>query len=166
LSFLLQNLKTTLVELAEAKETILSLDTLLSDRMKKYIHYRSMRNFVLHYHEIQSEIAKEKIRVLFSEYIKELRAGDYNFEGEASYDLARNYIFVISKYYKEYSKFMAYMRISVILLFGFTGDCLLYVTDIPSRIFYIPIVTVCFCMYYLFVRIFKEPRGRVFGIFY
>ena len=125
-----------------------------------------MRNFVLHFDEIKSSIAKENINRIFSEYVEDLRANNYDFEGEASYTLARNYIFVISKYYKEYSNFMAYMRVSVILLFGFTGDSLLYLTSIPDRILHIPVVTICFFIYYFFVRIFKEPGGRVFGIFY
>jgi hypothetical protein len=154
------------VEIADAKETILSLDAMLSEKMKKYIHYRSMRNFVLHFDEIKNPAAKENISRIFSEYIEDLRVNNYDFEGEASYTLARNYIFVISKYYKEYSNFMAYLRVSVILLFGFTGDSLLYLTNIPDRILHIPIVTICFFIYYLFVRIVKEPRGRVFGIFY
>ncbi len=154
------------MEIAEAKETILSLDALLSEKIKKYIHYRSMRNFVLHYDEIKNSAAQENISRIFSEYVEDLRVNNYDFEGEASYTLARNYIFVISKYYKEYSNFMAYLRVSVILLFGFTGDSLLYLTGIPDHIFHIPIVTICFFLYQVFVRVIKEPKGRVFGIFY
>ena len=154
------------MEIDNAKETILSLDTLLSEKMKKYIHYRSMRNFVLHYEEIKSPDAQDKISRIFSEYAGDLHAHNYDFEGEASYMLARNYIFPISKYYTKYSDFMARLRVSVILLFGFTGDSLLYLTGIPDHIFHIPIVTICFFLYQVFVRVIKEPKGRVFGIFY
>ncbi len=121
----------------EVKETILSMDTLISERMKKYIHYRSIRNFVIHYDEIQSGAAKEKIRSLLEEYIEEVKAYDYDFEGEASLQLARKYIAKISGYYREYSNFMGIIKIQVILLFGILGDGLLFITGISAKIWHI-----------------------------
>jgi hypothetical protein len=125
-----------------------------------------MRNFVLHFDEIKNPEAKEKISRIFSEYAGYLHACNYDFERETSYTLARNYLFSISKYYMKYSDFMAHLRVSVILLFGFTGDSLLYLTGIPDHILYIPNVTICIFIYQLSVRVIKEPKGRVFGIFY
>jgi hypothetical protein len=150
----------------DSKKAILSLECMLSETMKKYIHYRSMRNFVLHYDEIESPPARENVNVLLSEYIEEIKASNYDFKGEASYQLARKYLFNLSGYYKEYSNFMVVMRIQVMLLYGIFGDSLLYFTKIPSRIWHIPIVTVCFFLNYLYVIIFKAPKGRVYGIFY
>jgi hypothetical protein len=150
----------------ESKEIILSLDTMLSERMKKYIHYRSMKNFVLHFDEIQSSLAREKVSLLLSEYVEEIKVGNYDFEGEASFQLARKYLFKLSDYYKKYSNFVVLMRLQVILLYGFIGDGLLYFTRIPSRIWHIPIITVCLLLSYLYVIFFKAPKGRVYGIFY
>jgi len=48
------------------KEKILFWDTLISDRMKKYIHYKSMRNFILHFDEIRGDIVKVRIVALFT----------------------------------------------------------------------------------------------------
>src|ERR1700761_2905636 len=79
-------------EFAEIKNTILSFGDLLPERMKKYIHYKSMRNFVLHFDEIRGEITREKIIKLLSSYIEEERAKDYDFsEKEESLQLARKY---------------------------------------------------------------------------
>ena len=154
------------MEIDEVKEVILSFDTLLSERMKKYIHYRSMRNFCLHFDEIESNVTQEKIRMLLSEYIEEVKANDYDYDGEASLQLARKYLFKISDYYREYSSFVVLMRVKVIILFGLFGDTLLYFTNIPSRILYIPVVTICLLLYFLFIYIFKASKGRVYGIFY
>ncbi len=154
------------MNIIESREAILSLDEMLSERMKKYIHYRSMRNFVLHYDEIESPLARENINVLLSEYIEEIKANDYDFESEASFQLARKYLFKLSSYYKEYSNFTVLIRMQVILLYGILGDSLLYFTKIPSRIWHIPIITICLLLYYLFVFIYKAPKGRVYGIFY
>ena len=154
------------MEMTEIKEIILSWDEMLSKRMKKYIHYRSMKNFVLHYDEIKSDVAKEKICFLLSDYIDEVRASDYSYEGESSFQLARNYLSKISEYYREYSNFTGLLKVKVILLFGIMGDSLLYLTRIPSILRHIPIVTIGLFLYYLFIIIFKEPKGRVYGIFY
>src|ERR1700722_10544020 len=105
------------MNIIESREAILSLDEMLSERMKKYIHYRSMRNFVLHYDEIESPLARESISALLSEYIEEIKSNDYDFEGESSFQLARKYIFKLSDYYKEYSNFMVLMRMQVIILY-------------------------------------------------
>jgi len=154
------------VEINEIKEFILSLDSRISERMKKYIHYRSMRNFVLHFDEIKSDVVRNQISVLLSNYVEEIQANDYDFEGEASLQLAKDYLFKIADYYKEYSHFMVLMRVKVVLLFGIMGDTLLYFTNIPSRIMHIPIVTICLLVYFLFVKIFKASKGRAYGIFY
>src|SRR5450432_3723784 len=117
---------------------------MLSNRMKKYIHYRSMRNFVIHFDEIKNSIAQETIENLFSEFIEEIQEKDYEFEGSSSFELARKYVFNISPYYREYSNFMVLMTIQVSILFGLIGDTLLYFTKIPSRIWHIPVVTTGF----------------------
>ena len=141
-------------------------DTMLSQRMKKYIHYRSMRNFVSHYDDIQSQIARETISILLSEYVKEVQENDYDFDVDSSYHLARKYLSKLSEYYREYSNFIGVLKIKSVLLWGLLGDSLLYLSGLLSHLWYIPIVTVGFFFYYLFVAIFKEPKGRVYGLYY
>lgn len=154
------------MEIEQIKETIISWDTMLSQQMKKYIHYRSMRNFVSHYDEVKNVRAKEKICSLLSSYIEEVKANDYSFEGYSSGDLAKKYLFELAEYYREYSNFMRGIRIQMVFLFGIMGDSLLYFTGVLADIWHIPIVTVGLLMYYLFITIFKEPKGRVYGMFY
>jgi hypothetical protein len=49
----------------EIKDTITEWEFMLSARMKKYIHYRTMRNFVLHVEDIKNE--QDRARILQSE---------------------------------------------------------------------------------------------------
>src|SRR5882762_8653321 len=99
------------MEIEQIKEAIISWDSMLSQRMKKYIHYRSMRNFVFHYDEIQNKKTQDKICFLLSEYIEEVMANDYDFEAGSSYDLARKYLSKLSDYYREYSNFIGVIKI-------------------------------------------------------
>ena len=154
------------MDFVEIKKFIMSLDTLLSEKMKNNIHYRSMRNFVYHFDEIPDNLAKEKIRKLFSEYIEEIREKDYFFEGKESTKLARKYLFVISSFYREYSNFAVIRKLEIVLCYGILVDSLLFLTKISSRIKYIPIATIFLLIYYFIIKIFKAPKGRVYGIFY
>lgn len=154
------------MEIAEITETILSLETMISERMRKNIHYRSMRNFVLHFEEISSEKAREKVHRLLEGYIEEVRAHDYDFERDSSYQLARKYLSPLSGYYKESSNFMGFIGIKLALFIGILGDVILRITHLSSAIWHLPIVTICFLLYYLFIVIFKEPKGRVYGFHY
>jgi hypothetical protein len=154
------------VNIEDSSEFILSLNDFLSVRMKKYIHYYSMRNFIIHFDEIKNQFAKDEIESLMSDYVEKIKENDYDFQGPASFDLAKKYVFKISPYYKEYSNFMAFMGIQVSILFGLFGDTLLYFTKIPSKIYHIPIITICFVIYFLVVKIFKASKNRAYGIYF
>jgi len=155
------------MDIYEIKETVISWDGLLSERMKKYIHYRSIRNFVLHFDEIKSEKARERICSLLTDYIEEVREKDYDLSGKGeSLALARKYLSTIGEYYREYSNFMSVLEIKFVLIGGILGDAILFFTGLSSEIFHLPIVTIVLLLYYFFIMIFKEPKGRVYGIFY
>ena len=155
------------MEFAEIKNTILSFEDLLSERMKRYIHYKSMRNFVVHFDEIQGALTRGKIIKLLSSYIEDVRAKDYDFsDKEEGLQLARKYMPTLSGYFKDESNFMAKPSLKLILVTGIIADGALYITGLSSSIFHIPLVTIVLLLYYFFIVVFKEPKGRVYGIFY
>ena len=154
------------MEIEQIKEIILSWDSMLSQRMKKYIHYRSMRNFVFHYDEIDNEKVKNRISNLLTEYIAEVNQNDFDFEAESGYFLAKKYLSPLSDYYKEYLGFTGVMKIKNVFLWGILADSLLYLARYFYNFRYLPYVTISLFLYYLFVSFFKEPKGKVYGMFY
>lgn len=155
------------MEIDEIKDTILSFKDLLSVRMRNQIHYRSMRNFVLHFDEIKAVKTREMIAKLLSSYIEEIRAKDYDFsDREESFQLARKYMPTLSSYFRDESNFMPMPSLKLILIAGLIIDGILYLTGLSAAYFHIPIATIVFICYYLFLLVFKEPKGRVYGIFY
>jgi len=151
----------------EIKEEILPLGGKLSKRMKKYMHYQSMRNFVLHFDEIKTVESRAKIADLLHEYIQEARENNYDFiGGEGSLELATKYLSPISKYYRKDSNFMRILLLKFVLAIGIIADGVLYLTGFSAAIWHIPIVTIGFLLYYLFILLIKKPKGRVYGIFY
>jgi hypothetical protein len=155
------------MEFNEIKDIILSYDDLLSWEMKKYMHYRSIRNFVDHFDEIKGVKAQLSVCNLLSGYIEDAQMNDFDFSDRIKCrQLVRKYLWPLADYYKEDSKFMGRLSLQFVLVVGLILDGILYFTGLSSRIFYIPIVTIALLSYYLFIVIFKEPRGRVYGFRY
>ena len=151
----------------EIKDIILSLENILTARMRRKIHYRSMRNFVMHFGEIKGEGARERICGLLSDYIEEVKGKNYDFSGKGeSGQLARKYLWVISDYYKEDAGFIVVYSLRFVILAGILGDSLLYFTGLSAAIFHLPVVFIVLLLYYIFIGILKVPQGWVYGIFY
>jgi len=154
------------MEIEQVKNNILNLEGTISDRMKKYIHYKSMRNFINHFDEINDERTKNRIMALMFEYFEEIKASDYDFDVYSSTDLAKKYLFDIAEVYREDSNFMRIIKIQHVFLYGLLIDGLLYLSGVLSFFWHIPIATTGFLFYYLFVVLFKERKGRVYGMYY
>src|SRR5450631_4564898 len=110
----------------ESKEIILSWDTMLSERMKKYIHYRSMKNFVIHFDEIDNKVTQEKIIDLLSSYVREIVEHNYFYDRTESYALAKGYLRRIADYYREMLGFKRKVDLPMVIIGGFMADSLLY----------------------------------------
>jgi len=155
-----------MVDTDDIKKEILSFDEMLSETMKKNIHYRSMRNFVLHFDEIKAEKARDRVTSLLKEYIQEVRERDYDFSGDESLQLARKYLSPLTDYFKEDAKFMTILKLKFVLVIGIVADGGLYLTGLSAIIRQVPVVTIGLLLYYLFILLIKKPEGRVCGIYY
>jgi len=155
-----------MAEADDIKQDLLSFDEMLSETMKKYIHYRSMRNFVLHFDEIRTEKARDRVTSLLGEYIREVREHDYDFSGDESLQLARKYLSPLTDYFKEDAKFMTILKLKFVLVAGIVADGALYLTGLSAAIWHVPVVTIGLLLYYLFILLIKKPEGRVCGIYY
>jgi hypothetical protein len=150
----------------EIKCIVLEWDSSLSPRMKKYIHYRTMRNFILHFDEIKSEREREKILTILEEYVEAVKANDYSFERVESAELASCVMFPIRDYYKTDCSFMSVIKLQEVFIYGIMADSVLFFTGLLAKLHYVPIATCVLLAYHIFLRIFKIPQGRVYGMFY
>ncbi|HXB93377.1 MAG TPA: hypothetical protein VNU72_13860 [Puia sp.] len=150
----------------EIKNVVLEWDKMLSHKNKKYIHYRTMRNFVLHFNELESEQEKEQALEILGEYVQCVRHYDFSFEGKESARLALGYLDPLIAYYRAYSGFMPVLKLRDALVLGLVVDGVLYLLHLLTALDHIPITTISLFLYYGFLAVFKIPRGRVYGLFY
>lgn len=150
----------------ETKAAILSWDEMLPPKMKNRIHYRSMRNFVSHFDEITNRNRQIEILNTLNNYVEEVQANDYSFDYRESIRLATTYMFPIVPYYREYANFVAVLQVHVIWYVGFVVDAGLYCLGLLSKIFYLPIATICLTVSYILIELFRGRYGRVYGTGY
>jgi len=150
----------------KVKLAMLEWETIVPERMKTRIHYRTMRNFMLHFYEIRSERDRDKILAILEEYVQCVQQNDYNFEHGESTDLATGYLFPLVDYYREDLGFMRVVKLQEVAIGGFLVDSILYLTGVLSHVWYIPAATTLLFGYYLFLRISKVGSGKVYGMFY
>jgi predicted transport protein len=68
------------MEYSEIRDAIESFDKIQPAKLKRYIHYRSFRNFVTHFVEIRDDKTRELVLRLLSGYVDDVRAKkDHNF---------------------------------------------------------------------------------------
>jgi hypothetical protein len=151
---------------AQVCKVICSWDNLLTRKQKKYIHYRSMRNFCYHLSRLPKNKVKQAVISLLTEYAKEVADNDFNFDADSGYDLAIKYLSKLSDYYHDNLDFKSKIKLSDVLIWGFLADSLFFLIGLLGKVGYIPVITLTLLLYYLLLLIFKESKGKVYGLFY
>lgn len=154
------------MEIDEIKKSVLLIEDKTSLKMRRAIHYNSIRNFTIHFDEIKGDGSRNEILKLLKGYLEVIEAQEYDVDRESSIDLARKYIFPIGDYFKNESNFVKTFHLRYVIVYGMMIDSLLLISGLLKKISYIPIVTLGFLFYELFVIIFKEPKNRVYGLYY
>lgn len=83
---------------------------------KKYIHFKSFRNFIHYYNSTKKE--KKKITELLEQYIAMIESKDYILSKEESNDAYNTYIKPLGfQYYRKHLNFSSILSIHFIVLF-------------------------------------------------
>ena|SRR5688572_1047583 len=154
------------MDIQEVKEVFSLLDSSLNPRQKKYIHFRSMQNFLYHYDNLPSNKIKEQICILFAEYIDDIQSNSYNYKGPDSYLLASKFLDKMSESYTHYLGFKSFLRIKYVIVFSILGDGLIYFFIRDHIRVYFPVVTLILLTYYVYTTIAFGRKKKIFGIFY
>ena len=153
-------------EIEQIKEIVDLWENSLLASEKKYIHYRSITNFIFHFENLPNIRIKETSALLLSNYIDEVENNNFDYKDKRSYELAKKYMNEISEIYKSNLGFKSFIDLRFIILFSILGDGILYFSLKNKTHLYIPIISLCLFTYYLYTKIFFEKRKMVYGIFY
>lgn len=114
----------------------------------RYIHFRSMQNFILHIDEIKNENDRSKIERYIDEYFNEIKNTDGLITDDFSKNLYKNLISQLGIYFQKHQGFRVVIRPSTFVPAIFI-DLFLFFIGILKYIDYIPILTTFTLLFYL-----------------
>jgi hypothetical protein len=154
------------MEIDQIFETFTFWKGRLSGKQRRYVHFRSMSNFVFHFHNLPDNTLKNKVLTILNSYVAEVEGNNFEFSSKESYTLVEKYLNTLSQVYSEHLKFRSLLGLRFIIIFSLLGDGLLYLLLKSHLTFYFPIVSLSLATHYLYTKLYFEKKKLVFGIFY
>src|ERR1700744_4904413 len=155
-----------MLEYSEIREAIGSFDTIRPEKLKRFIHYRSFRNFVAHFDESRDDRTKSFVLGLLSDYIGEVRnKKDHDFTAPHDWKhLAKAYLNPLARIYGKKYGYSIIIPLLWTLIIGLIGDGILYILQSILSVQHVLFFTFGMLLYYCYVRFIKAPMGRVWGL--
>ena len=132
----------------------------LDAKHKRYIHSKSLENFIIHLNEFTISEEKELIRKLISEYLETIVKSDI--DSATGIEFYDKYISPLGGKYKKIG-FISIVPIRYLFVFSIMVDSLLYLAFFH---FPYPLVTILVIVYFLIVQNRYYRRNKVYGIYY
>src|SRR5450432_657669 len=106
----------------EIKKSVILIEDKTSLKMRRAIHYNSIRNFTIHFAEIKGVGSRNEILELLKSYLNEIEIQDYDVDSYLSMDLARKYVFPIGDFFKNESNFVRTFHLRHVIVYGIMID--------------------------------------------
>ena len=139
-----------------------SIIEVLNKDQRKYIHHKSLRNFILHLDELESVGYRNNIERKIDDYLDFIEQNANEIDRHYTATLFADYIFPIGEVYKK----IKFRRIAVLenwLPFGIIIDCIVsgFLVKFPC-----PILTSLILLNYFFRQRKYYKANMVYGMFY
>ena len=141
-------------------------DNYLTIKQKRYIHFKSLRNFAFHFNNLPNERTKEITLDYLNQYIEEVQVNDATLTSSESYHLAMNTMNKIANIYSTHLNFKSILPLRFVILFSVIGDTILYFLLKGKLPFFIPLISIIFLTYYFWRKLRLEKKRLLFGLFY
>jgi hypothetical protein len=145
-------------------EKQIHLENTLTPHQLKYIHSRSIRNFLNYLPYINSNYLKNEIINDLNNYFEEVENMNYTFTRRESGELSIKYLKKIGKIYKLQFNFHTSIPPKYAFFVGIDIDFLLLLFGILKELYFMPIATILLVAYSMFLKIFY--KGRLWGYWY
>jgi len=154
------------VTIQEISKTLEHWNDYLTVRQKRYIHFKSLRNFAFHFDNLPNERTKEIALDYLNEYIEEVQANEATLTSSESYHLATNIMNKIADIYSTHLNFKSILEVRYVILFSVVGDTILYFLLKGRLPFFVPLITISLLTYYFYIKWRLEKKRLLFGLFY
>lgn len=136
---------------------------LLTKIDQENLHFKSMKNFLIHFDGLKDDSEKETVRNLIDEYFEELGKQEFSVDIEEGREIAAKYIDKIGMRYSFQLGFKRWTKFSSLLFFAVLGDLFLLLMGFLARVNYIPIVTLLLIAYAGYIHWVYGRRNKLYG---
>ena len=144
-------------------ETFNYLSDHLSAEEKKYLHFRSINNFMYHFPNL-SLSSQAEVENLLQAYFDEVNKNNNSYTIDNTTDLVV-YLSKVGVFYKRELGFKQAFPLRFAIFWGLGLDILLLLGGLLKSFYYIPIVTLLFISRYIYLLRF-ERQGKLYGTLY
>jgi hypothetical protein len=152
------------ISMFEIQETFSKVLYEIEPRNRKYIHPKSVQNFIQYFHSL-SDKSKSVVEKLLLEYCEELKLHADSLPKKMTIKVFANYLMQIGAIYEKELAFKTMMDWGFILKWGIVFDACLFFVGVSKFYFHLPLVLIVLIIrkfYYLKI----ETNNKMYGLFY
>ena len=138
----------------------------LSKEQLSKIHYGSVSNFLQYFNQLKGDSLKQEILILLENYFEKIKELNYELNKDESQMLYDNYLMKVGTYYNSELRFQVYMQPKWALFIGLNVDVVLLIFGLLKKVYYIPIVTILFCGYFIYLKMKYGRQNKLYGYGY
>ncbi len=135
---------------------------LVDNDKKRYVHYKSLQNFITQLGKDMPENEFEEIESRVRSYLEIVKEEASNVDSQMGLDFFQVYVNPIGEKLRQYG-FSRITPIRYLVLFAVMIDTLIFIAFFP---FFIPITLISITAYYFLIHKRKCHKKRVYGLFY
>jgi hypothetical protein len=150
------------IEVEEYIELLSNWKSSLTIKEQKLIFLHSMENFLFHFDSlpIQDKIEVKPFIQVYFEYLQNRELVTFTLNDKKL--IAKEFIRPLSKYFIVALDFKAHGELNIMAFIGINIDICLLLLGILKKLYFIPIATILFIVYWLFIEIKFAKKKLVF----
>jgi hypothetical protein len=136
--------------------------SVLSDKEQDLIYFKSIQNFILYFDQLRNEHERREILDLMESFFSEIEENRFSYSISEKREILNRFINPIAFYYIKRFHFKFYIGLKYSIFLGLNVDIALLIFGVSKYIYYIPIGTLLFLVYWLFIEIFYAKKNKVY----
>jgi hypothetical protein len=134
----------------------------LSEKNQNLIRFKSIRNFLQFYSQLDNEMKKRKVLELIEIYFEKIEKNEFSFQISEKREIIKIYIEPIAYYYIEKFHFKFYINFKYSIFIGLNIDLVLLILGLSKQIHFIPIATLICFGYWVYVKLRFERKNKFY----
>jgi hypothetical protein len=133
----------------------------LDSESKSFVHFRSIKNFILYYDKLTKN--HQKIALQYFERYFAMLAQNLDFDWDSSNTLYWDCVQPLAIMYRVDLRFKSRKVLGYQIVYGLILDAILYLAGLSRLFYYLPMGTVLFLLDWSYTKLRYYPQGKVYG---